>query len=75
MRSLIRNLTRQDVNNHAPICQLKEEYKFITDPLDIAECLTFGLKTAKITPIYKGKASKDDKNNYRPISVHLHYKI
>ena len=38
-RSLIRNLTRHDVNNHAPICQLKEEYKFITDPLDIAECL------------------------------------
>ena len=37
--NLIRNLTRQDVNNHAPIRQLKEEAKLITDPLDIAECL------------------------------------
>ena len=26
-------------------------------------------KTAKVTPIYKGRGSKDDKNNYRPISV------
>lgn len=26
-------------------------------------------KTAGVTPIYKGKGSKDDKNNYRPISV------
>ena len=26
-------------------------------------------KTAKVTPIYKGQGSKDDKNNYRPISV------
>ena len=37
--SLIKNLTKQDVNNHAPIRQLKEEAKFITDPLGIAECL------------------------------------
>jgi len=26
-------------------------------------------KSAKVTPIYKGQGSKDDKNNYRPISV------
>lgn len=26
-------------------------------------------KTAKVTPIFKGQGSKDDKNNYRPISV------
>ena len=26
-------------------------------------------KTAKVTPIYKGQGSKDDKNNFRPISV------
>ena len=34
-----RNLTREDVNNHAPIRQLKEEAKFLTDTQDIAECL------------------------------------
>ena len=28
-------------------------------------------KTANVTPIYKGQGSKDDKNNYRPISVLL----
>ena len=165
--SLIKNLTREDVNNHAPIRQLKEEAKFLTDTLDIAECLNHwfvkqpiellrnlpshssswalpkhikdltansvnipqltiphitpknieellklmpshkaagsdGLgarilkiaapaislslsrlinhcidmgtfpsawKTAKVTPIYKGQGSKDDKNNYLPISV------
>ena len=39
LQSLISNLTRKDVNNHAPIRQLKEEAKSITDPLDIAECL------------------------------------
>ena len=39
--NLIRNLTRQDVNKHAPIRQLKEGAKFCTDPRvrDIAECL------------------------------------
>ena len=26
-------------------------------------------KSAKVSPIYKGQGSKDDKNNYRPISV------
>ena len=40
----------------------------------INHCIDMGTfpsawKTAKVTPIYKGKGSKDDKNNYRPISV------
>ena len=26
-------------------------------------------KLSKITPVYKGKGPRDDKNNYRPISV------
>ena len=40
----------------------------------INHCIDIGTfpsawKTAKVTPIYKGQGSKDDKNNYRPISV------
>lgn len=166
MRGLIRNLTRQDINNHASIRQPKEGAELITSTLDIAECLNLwfvkqplelpqnlpshtasqvslkhirdltngvnmaqftilhitpskieellkympchkatgsdGLgtrilkiaapaislslsqlinhcidtgtfpsvwKTAKVTPIFKGQGSKDDKNNYRSISV------
>ena len=26
-------------------------------------------KTARVTPVYKGKGDKSDPNNYRPISV------
>lgn len=40
--SLIRNLTRQDVNNHASIRQLKEGDEVITNTLDIAERLNSG---------------------------------
>lgn len=36
---LIKNLTRQDVNNHASICQLKDGDQVITSTLDIAERL------------------------------------
>ena len=40
----------------------------------INHCIDIGTfpsawKTAKVTPIYKGQGCKDDKNNYRPISV------
>ena len=30
-------------------------------------------KTARLTPIYNGKGSKDDCGNYRPISVVYHF--
>ena len=161
--SLIRNLTKQDVNNHASLRQLREGDEVVTNTLEIAQRLNFwfvkqplkllrnlppvtasqttprdltsgvnkteftiphitlqkveellqhmpshkatgsdGLgakilkaaapaismslsrlinrcidtgtfpsawKSAKVTPIYKGQGSKEDKNNYRPISV------
>ena len=45
----------------------------------INHCIDTGIfpsawKTAQVTPIYKGQGSKDDKNNYRPIS-HFYQKI
>lgn len=40
--SLIRNLTRQDVNNHASIRQLKEGDEVTTNIPDIAERLNSG---------------------------------
>ena len=30
-------------------------------------------KKARVTPLYKGKGSKDDANSYRPISVISHF--
>ena len=39
--SLIRNLTRQDVNNHASLRQLREGDEVVTNTLEIAERLNF----------------------------------
>ena len=55
---------------------LKAAAPAISMPLSrlINRCIDTGTfpsawKSAKVTPIYKGQGSKEDKNNYRPISV------
>jgi len=55
---------------------LKIAAPIISLPLShlINHCVDIGTfpsvwKSAKVTPTYKGQGSRDDKNNYRPISV------
>ena len=38
----------------------------------VDKCIPTDWKFARVTPVYKGKGSKSDKSNYRPISVLCH---